>query len=491
MKKYLDFKIHNIKNIKSLNFDIPLEKGLYGITGTNGCGKSTIMLALSQLVRKTSLKKLSKLDYNKDSYVKFFFDGKEDFYYYDNDYSKWQVKGHPPVLHFDGFYEGSIFYGTRFTDSAKAETIMEDIKNSKDIFDADSFIIEKLGEIMHDDKTRYMNLKKLRNMTIAKKYGFDRMPYFLETENGLISQLAMSSGECMVITMLHFVFQIVVRENYNKKNEKIIFLIDEVELALHPSAIDRLIKFINGLVAKSELVCIFSSHSAEVIRKLNPKNIYQLENRDGIVYVINPCYPSYAIRDLYTQDGFDFLLLVEDELARKVVNEILMKNGLFKSKLIHVLPCGDWFNNLRLHDDILRNNVLGVGKQVISILDGDVIEKVNNVKNYNNLKKMFLPIKSIEKYLYEKLINNIDYEFMKFFGDKYFRTRSLKDIVSDYRTNFNVDKDSNGKKLYDVLTSNMFKTGMDEEQFLNHFCRDLMQQVDTEHFEKSLTSLLT
>lgn len=491
MKKYLEFSIRNIKNIKELNFDIPLEKGIYGLVGPNGCGKSTIMLALSQLVRKSSLGQLSKVDFNHNSYVNFAYNGKEDFYYFHDYFEKWQAKGHPPELHFDGFYEGSIFYGTRFRDSAKAESIMEELKNSSDIDDADTFIVEKLGEIMHDDKSHYKQIKKFKNMGIARKYGFSRMPYFYMTENGLISQLAMSSGECMVITMLHFVFHIVVRENYNKKNEKIIFLIDEVELALHPSAIVRLVKFINELVAKTELVCIFSSHATEVIRNINPKNLYQIENHNGVVKVINPCYPSYAIRDLYTQDGYDYLLLVEDELSRKIVNEVIMESGLFTNKLIHVLPCGDWYNNLRLHNDIMQNNILGVGKKVISIIDGDVIQEVNEKENFKNLKKLFLPIKSVEKYLYEKLIDKVDYDFLKYFGDKYFRTRSLSDIITDYRSNYNVDKDSNGKKLYDVLIANLYKTGIDEDQFLNYFCRDIRQQVNTEKFVTGLTTLLS
>lgn len=289
--------------------------------------------------------------------------------------------------------------------------------------------------------------------------------------------------------MLHFVYYLVVKKNYNKNN-KIIFLIDEVELALHPSAIDRLIKLINGLIVGTELVCIFSSHSAEVIRKINPKKLFHLENNEGILNVVNPCYPSYAIRDLYTQDGFDFLLLVEDELAKKIVNEIIMENNLFSSKLIHVLPCGDWYNNLRLHNDIIKNNVLGVGKVVISVLDGDVIKEVNEKQDFKHLMKLFLPVKSIEKYLYEKLINNADWNFIKFLGDKYFRIRSLQDIIADYKANFNVDKDSNGKKLYSMLISNMFKAGISEDQFLNFFCRDIRRKVNTEKFERSLEKKL-
>lgn len=483
--EYLEFEIKNIKNVKEFKIEIPLKKGLYGIVGQNGCGKSTVMLAISRLFRKSALNKLNKLDFNSDSFVRFRFDGEE--YKYLSKGTRWKCDNLIPMEQFEGFYEGSIFYGTRFSDSLKAESLMEELQDNDEIISADSFIIEKLGEIMLNDKEKYKNLKKFKNMVIAKKYGFSRMPYFYKTENGLISQLAMSSGECMVITILHFVYYMVVKGNYNKQN-RLLFLIDEVELALHPSAIDRLVKFINELIDSSGLICIFSSHSAEVIRKINPKNLFHIENRNGILNVVNPCYPSYAIRDLYTQDGFDFLLLVEDELAKKVVDEIILKNSLFNSKLIHVLPCGDWCNNLRLHDDIVKNNILGVGKGLISILDGDVIRQVNEKECFKSLKKLFLPIKSIEKYLYDKLIENVDYDFIRFLGDKYFRTRSLQDILTDYKNNFN--KDSNGKKLYSMLISNLYKSGLNEEEFLTHFCRDIRKQVNTEKFEKNLEKLL-
>lgn len=36
----LTMRIKNIKNINELNFDFPLEKGLYAITGENGAGKA-------------------------------------------------------------------------------------------------------------------------------------------------------------------------------------------------------------------------------------------------------------------------------------------------------------------------------------------------------------------------------------------------------------------------------------------------------------------
>ena len=41
--------IHNIKCIKDVCIDLPLEKGLYAITGQNGSGKSTIVACASSM----------------------------------------------------------------------------------------------------------------------------------------------------------------------------------------------------------------------------------------------------------------------------------------------------------------------------------------------------------------------------------------------------------------------------------------------------------
>lgn len=51
----LKIEIANIKNIHRAQLSLPVEAGLYAIVGENAAGKSTIMLALSQLVRGSSL----------------------------------------------------------------------------------------------------------------------------------------------------------------------------------------------------------------------------------------------------------------------------------------------------------------------------------------------------------------------------------------------------------------------------------------------------
>ncbi|MEK5765076.1 hypothetical protein VXE39_20285, partial [Acinetobacter junii] len=68
---------------------------------------------------------------------------------------------------------------------------------------------------------------------------------------------------------------------------------------------------------------------------------------------------------------------MEDVLTSLVVQGVLSDLGLKDSRLIHISPVGGWSNVLNLHFDLLSNNVIGVNKRIISVLDGDVVSDVS------------------------------------------------------------------------------------------------------------------
>ena len=360
------------------------------------------------------------------------------------------------------------------------------------LIDADDFVKETLGYILHNDKGYYQNLKKIKSKKNAEKYKFRGMPYFIKVNEKYISQYNMSSGESMLISLVDFINNLVIR---NPSPGKVFFLIDEVELALHPSAIDRMMEIFNKLIveARSDLVVYFSTHSAELLHRINSKNIFLIENDDGEINCINPCYPNYAIRNLYVPNGFDFLLLVEDQLAKALVDKIIHTEKLGTSKLICVLPSGGCDQMLQLHHDMVTYNTLGIGKRIISIYDGDVQDKISEKRGFESLPKCFLPIPSIEKYLKRKLIDSPDKIFIKYLGDQYFTQRSLRDILADYKNDSRTknSKDNTGKKLYKILCSNLAKNGIDEDKFVRYLCDDIFQFEDMSGFTKTLINLLS
>lgn len=480
----LKIVVKGIKNIEHAEFEFPLEKSLNLIVGANGSGKSTILLALSQAIAKSPLKALQSDDYTSKSSVEISLDGVTDLW---EGKDNWFLKN--VQISLNGMYEGSLFYGTRFNDSRKVDSLIQSgkIKN-EDIVDADDYLKDKLSFILHGDLSHYRSLKKIRNKYISNNLGLDNTPYFNSVKNNIISQYRMSSGECLLISLLHFVYNSIVRRSL-PEDETILVLIDEIELALHPIAVSRFIDLMHELVKSSKkLMVVLTSHSPEVIRKIQPKNIYKIENNSGIISVVNPGFPSYVIRDVYKHDGFDYLLLVEDDLAKTVVDKVLEQKNLKSSKLIHVVPVGGWNNVLTLQRELLTGNVLGIGREVFSVIDGDV--KTSIPKEFDALKKLFLPIKSIEKFLYEIIIAKPNPHLKKIINDKYFQVESLDALAAEHNLQY-PKTDRPDKKFYFRLRKNLESRGIDELMFVHKLADDIMKEVSFSGFEQSLERMLS
>lgn len=481
--------IENIKCIKHAELEFPLDKGVYGIIGNNACGKSTILLVLSQLISFYSLGLLRKEEFSQDSKVSFSYKNNDISWSYNAGRRKWMSNVAADRLHFRGMHEGSLFYGTRFKESIKVdEYVKKGLFKSDEIVEADDYIKEKLGYVLHGDYNHYKSLKRVRNRKIADRLKLKNIPYFTTVNDSLISQYRMSSGECLLISLLHFIYNSVIRRSLPQV-QPVPLLLDEIELALHPIAVSRLLDLLQETVEGSEsFVVILTSHSPEVIRKIDPRKTYKLENKDGTISVVNPCFPSYAIRDVYRHDGFDYLLLVEDELAKAIVNKLLSENGLLDSRLVHVVPVGGWRNVLDLHVELLSNNILGLGTTVVSILDGDIKNSVG--KKYNGLKKLFLPIESIEKYLYGVLVKKKDDSVKKIIGDKYFQLTSIDDLVKEFKEFPDCTGKHIDKKFFKFLEKDLERRNISIDEFITNLSSDILRVVDFSSFKEVLSSLL-
>jgi len=481
----LSLKIQNIKNINDAFLEFPLDNSINLIVGANGSGKSTIVQALSQAISKQPLKNLQPGDYSDSSFVELSLEGKADRW---EGKSNWYLK--KININLNGMFEGSLFYGTRFNDSRLVDKLLQEGKiRQEDIVDADEYIKEKMSYILHGVPGKYPALKRIRNRNIARRLNLTGTPYFNLINDYLISQYRMSSGECLLVSLLHFIYNAIVRRSL-PQNELILILVDEIEVALHPIAVSRFLDLLNELVDSSNnLMIILSSHSPEVIKKIPPNNIYKVENNDGHVDVINPCYPSYVIRDVYKHEGFDYLLLVEDELTQTIVDKILDQCDMKSSKLVHIVPVGGWNNVLRLQKDLLQNNVLGLGREVISVIDGDVKDSIP--KDFSSLKKLFLPIESVEKFLYKNLIESPNQKIKKIINDKYFPVDSIDSLISEYHKKYPTKPDHADKKFYFKLRKNLENREIDENMFIHRLADDIMKEVSFDNFSNSLSRLLT
>ncbi|AST07457.1 hypothetical protein AF2641_11535 [Anoxybacillus flavithermus] len=377
-------------------------------------------------------------------------------------------------LFINGFYEGSVIHGNRFRDTNYSALYKAARVKKEDLKDADPFVKKNLGLILHGNPDYYHNLFRLSSDDAYKVFKFRSYPYFLVNSDGtVVSQFSLSTGESLLVSILHSInYKIGQRK---KLESTYLVLLDEIELALHPSALVRLLNFLREFSKERNVAVYFSTHSVELLRFIQAENIYYLEKHaDTSVEVVNPCYPAYATRSIYSHDGYDLLIITEDELSMKIVDWLLRRNNLLSVRLIHIIPAGGWENVISLHQDLVSNNVLGVGKRAISVLDGDVQQeferKYTSRGLHRNLNVVFLPIKSAEKFLKQKLLDDVDHKFFRKFGDSFFRQKSLQQVIEDYLKQ-RKGEDSKGKALLRVLKSELKIPDAEFYTLLTNYCR--------------------
>lgn len=485
MSLEIQLDIQKIKNINSFNYTFSFDKGIYALVGENAVGKSTVMSAIASVVYGQNLKKLGDSELCSESKVAIKCLGQEDLWTY-NERTK-KLKSAPLKISFYGIYEGSVFNGTRFEDMKNLDDLIADESFVEQLVPASEDLRDALSEILHGEKGHYQELYKLKNYDIAKSYGLGNMPYFLKLGNDkYISKYKMSSGECMLISLLNFINSTAlkpeqIRHRHRVTSDRLFVFIDEVELALHPSSIDRLLGYMTNMIKQKDLTVLFSSHSSELIRKIAPRNIFYMKNDNGAARIISPCYPQYAIKSLYNHDGYDCTILVEDKVTELIVRKLIVDYRTKNNLLINVLPVGGWNNTLELQRNFCEQNILGRDKFTFSIIDGDVADIVNKNDRYKPLKKLFLPIKSLEKYLYQKILVENNIELITYIGNRFFVLTSFEDIIKECRSNEYVMKDISGKALYELIVKKLDIEQVSEETLIKDFSEYLF---DKENFSK-------
>lgn len=476
----LNMTINKIKSIGNLEIDLPIEKGLYAITGQNGSGKSTVVTCASSVFFNMRMNDYFGVT-DEDAYIDFKLNGATRAWR-KNEKGSW-IKHSNGNMFLKGFYEGSIIFGTRFRNTSyHLLRKLDRIEGSK-LKPADDFIRENLGKILHNNNDFYEKLFKINNSEAGDDIQFSGDIFYYEKEGRRVSQFHMSTGENLLISVLN---SINLRNNDRASLSKpCILFLDEIELALHPSSLKRLVAFLKEMSTKYNYAIYFSTHSIELIGSISPENIFFLERHtDGSVEILNPCYPAYATRILYDHSGYDYIFLVEDDLAKEIINRLLRENGLLSSKLVHVLPCGGYTNVIELAKEVVNSNLIGKNSSISIILDGDVKSDSQTyiAKHgiHNNIPLTYLPIESLEKYLKSKLYDQVDHKLFRQLNDFIFHQLSLTEIVDGYRNDVDVTKDNNGKKLYKRIDDELRNRGKSRNDLIEIVVEHLVSTKNTE-----------
>lgn len=472
--------IQNLKNIEYLEFEIPTQKGLYAITGENGSGKSTIVTAAASAFYVPLLNNYFGLP-RLDTKISFKF-GEKTREISPNEKGSWSNPTHS--LGISGFFEGSIIYGSRFRNTTfnKIKDFSR-INPEKDLVNANDFIKSNLGKILHDDEKYYTELYSL-NQIATKRLRLGQSMFYYYNMGTYISQLQMSTGENLLLTVLHSLEKRIKKGDNN--THPIFVYLDEIELALHSAAIRRFLSVLKELSDMHNFVVIFSTHSVEIIRELNPNNIYYVQQyTDGQIQLLNPCYPIFATRSLEAEEyGYDFLIMVEDALGKNIVEKIIEKNQLKNNKKILVIPIGGWNNVLRFAFDIKRSNLNHRIIKNLIVLDRDIKREVNSFMRKEHIgfeiEPNYLPIESLEKFLLSKLVNQVDIELFNRL-DNYIFQVSLINLTKEYAKGVNADKykaeeQRNGKAFYKILKREL--TNDLEQKLINDIVEYLFEKSD-------------
>lgn len=460
-------KIQKIKSVESFEFDIPLLQGLYALTGENGTGKSTIISCAATSFYNPLMYEYFGAPID-GSRIEFELNERKRLI--TSNRGRWF--GAQGNLGITGFFEGSLIFGNRFkdVDFSRIKTLSSVKKHN--LLPASEFVKENLGLILHDDSSFYKELFLLKS-DIIKEMKLLKQPYYFETNGRLINQLSMSTGENLLISILHSLEMRIVKENYSAIPTLI--LLDEIELALHSSALRRLIYFLERLSSKHNFVVFFSTHSIELIRSISPHNIFYLQRHaDNKLEVINPCFPVYATRNLESSNyGHDYIIMVEDNLAKSIVDKILYNKQLLGNKRVLVIAVGGWTQVLRFAYDTIRSNLALSTTKIVIVLDRDIKQEVPGFLKSERIgfanPPHFLPIKSLEKYLLDKLVKNVDLKLYRKLNDYVFQNRSLSDIINKYQSNVkngvyrDLEKVNNGKALFTELQHELTQIRKNEE----------------------------
>lgn len=477
--------INKIKCIENLTIELPVDKGLYAITGQNGSGKSTIAACASSVFFDIHMKEFfGKTD--DDSSISFEI-GESKRSWKKDEKRYWKRFKEGPDMNIKGFFEGSLIFGNRFKDMTFENINRLDYINQNKLIQADDFIRKNLGLILQGNENFYEKL-----WLVSRNYGKFKGNIFYYEKNGKrISQFHMSTGENLLISILNSLY---IRNNDRASLSKpCMMFLDEIELALHPSSLKRLVQFLEDMANRYNYAIYFSTHSIELISGISPSNIFFIERHaDNTIEVINPCYPAYATRILYDHNGYDKVILVEDDLAKAIVEKLLRKEKLLNNKLVHVLPCGGYTKVIDLADDVITHNLLGKRASVSIVLDGDIKEKAEQYRIKqnigNNIPLNFLPIESLEKYLKNKLVLNVDHTLFRRLNDYIFQNKSLTELVETYKKSVDLNSDKDGKKLFGVIDTELRERRVERSELVTMVV-DYLFEIEDESLNK-LTSFL-
>lgn len=350
------------------------------MVGANGTGKTTLLVCMERICNPfafargfANAKNISGIDNYSNASIRY--DTDTVSLNFRKKKSKWACtprKDSKALLANFGFFN-TVFVKA---DSKRIDANSEEIRNGTYI-DCDNRIITAMNDIFETEK-----YTKLQQLKIGNGRGKSATYIYVLKLNMkyYYSEKRFSSGELAVLRLV---------EKINSSEAKILFLLDEAEMALHPRIQKNLYNYLKEKSKELDLMVIVSTHSSTLIKSVPKENIILLSPKeDNTVEVVFSCYPARAIGciDFEVNNIFDFIFFVEDDMARnllkKQVEKYINLEPDHKTLKYTIIPVGGYQETAKLA--IRTDNQLFQNSKVFAVLDKDAfVEGFKNPQFYS------------------------------------------------------------------------------------------------------------
>ncbi len=379
MKRTINIK--NLRNVKSLTFDLP-SPGVHLLTGTNGAGKTSLLACLRRIGESHafahhfgSSQNLSLDNFN-DAEIKYTINNQAVTYIYGG--QRWVPRPRKYKDLLNSFGYSSVLYigatADRITPSGEELKLKKQRPAKQEVRDA-------INEIF--DTQKYDNLK-----TINLSRGGGRNAFLLQipsegkSRNKYYSERHFSLGELSILKLVVALLDADVNS---------LVLIDELEIALHPKVQIQLLQYLKRIAHEKALTVIFSTHSVSLLKGVERENIIFLDKLDGDVVAHKGCFPTYALGHIAYGQEFspDLAVCVEDDAARSIVIPLIKRACIEKYgndsayyPAFEVIPIGGYDNVVSF---LTRSEgLVGNSTKICALLDGDVQDTIATWRANNN-----------------------------------------------------------------------------------------------------------
>lgn len=451
-------RLQNIKGIKEMEFPFPEKKGVYVLTGANGSGKTSLLVALCRLGDKmafshfkvnTSKSGSIKIDTYKDASITYCIDTKE---------VKYQRKGTrwvPSPRTNSNLIAEFPFTNTLFVSTTGVRFFSQELFNINrpKLNPVTPDMIKAMNDIL--GTTKFNDLKFI---TVKNKRGrqqqlhrSNKLYVIKDTDNNIYSEQNFSLGERLLLNTLDLLQNIA---------SKTLLLIDEVELSLHPIAQIKFYDYLKYQANSKNLAIVISTHSSSLIKHAENR-LFLEKNDDGVVSIVENCYPSYILRSVSAIEDRcpDFIFFVEDEMAFEYLQSVVQKflNDTHRILDYKIIPAGTYDQVIRITQSFPALSF--EKRRVQAFLDKDAKDSFNNLSAKGN-NRTEAENKKFD--LFRNNCNNISYlsitpelgiwewieknpQIFKKFFDKTFGMQSFNmiEVISQTATEENGNKKGN------------------------------------------------